>query len=524
MHGSLRTILPALGLSALAAVATAGGPGSGLTVIFVADPVLDRVFRLQDFNENGEFNELGETVVFYDGPTGSFALHGPVAVATDPHDQIFIGDAALDRILLLRDNDENGDALAPGESVVFFDGTPGGNASGVEMPNVTGLALRILGTLWVTNVNPDGSSTVIRLRDMNADRDANDLGEARIVLTLPAALPGGPALLTSIEVGYDGLVYVVQNGPAYAPGLYRLMDQNGSGVIDVPTEFQPYWLVSATAPDLISTEVGEEGEWYLLDRAHDEVRMGLDVDSGGSIGDMTEAAVFWDLGLNGLNGAYADMAVAVDGGALYLGDLAAQTHRVRYAEDSSINGSIDPLTEAFVVQDDALSPEDIAYPRSLATDFHDHEEVGDAFCTGDSPLCPCINQGIASTGCANSLGVGASLEGTGTDGIANDDLVLEAAQLPFGGPGLLYYGTSTVNGGLGAVFGDGLRCVGGALVRLGVQFADAIGNAEWGPGYAAQEGWAPGDTRYFQVWYRDVSGPCGSGWNLTNGLQITFTP
>ena len=34
----------------------------------------------------------------------------------------------------------------------------------------------------------------------------------------------------------------------------------------------------------------------------------------------------------------------------------------------------------------------------------------------------------------------------------------------------------------------------------------------------------PGDTWHFQRWYRDPAGPCGSGFNLTNGLALTFVP
>ena len=32
-----------------------------------------------------------------------------------------------------------------------------------------------------------------------------------------------------------------------------------------------------------------------------------------------------------------------------------------------------------------------------------------------------------------------------------------------------------------------------------------------------------GDTRYFQFWYRDP-GVIGAGYNLTDGLEITFCP
>jgi len=519
----LRTCTTVLGAAFLAQFASAGGAGSDLTVVFVADPDLDRVFVLQDANEDGDFDDPGETEVYYDGQAGPFVLANPVAVATDPFDQVYVGDSATRRILVLRDDDDSGSAMGAGEARLYFDGNPGGNASGVLMPEVTGLALRILGTLWVTSANTDGSSsdTVIRLRDLNGDGDANDVNEARVYWTSGPSLPLEASRLTSIDVGYDGLVYVLETGTARPRGLYRLVDFDGSGAIDAPAEVQTAWEpLQATPGDFTSAEVGEGGEWYVLDRANQLVQIGFDVNSDGLIDANTEAAPFWAISPTR---DFHDMAVAIDGGEIYLGDVSGAPDLLVNARDFDATGVIDNVTEVNTVYDDTIAAVDIDNPYSIATDFHDHEEVGDAFCTGDSPLCPCNNLGNSGSGCANSLGVGASLEGTGTDGIANDDLVLEASQLPPNAPALLFVGTSAVNGGLGAVFGDGLRCVGGTIVRLGVQFADPIGFAEWGPGYAGQLGLQVGETRYFQAWYRNNAGPCGTGFNLTNGIQVTFT-
>ena len=33
---------------------------------------------------------------------------------------------------------------------------------------------------------------------------------------------------------------------------------------------------------------------------------------------------------------------------------------------------------------------------------------------------------------------------------------------------------------------------------------------------------ATGGTRYFQSWFRDPAGPCGSGFNLSNAMEVTF--
>jgi len=148
------------------------------------------------------------------------------------------------------------------------------------------------------------------------------------------------------------------------------------------------------------------------------------------------------------------------------------------------------------------------------------------YCYGDgsASACPCGNFGSNGEGCANSGGGGATLAVLGTSSVLNDDLRLrlDGAQGPV--PGLLFSGEQQVNGGQGVIFGDGLRCAGGPVKRLGVMIADGSGSATWGPGLAPQGGWSGGDTRYFQVWYRDTNGsPCGGGFNLTHGVAVDFT-
>jgi hypothetical protein len=151
--------------------------------------------------------------------------------------------------------------------------------------------------------------------------------------------------------------------------------------------------------------------------------------------------------------------------------------------------------------------------------------VGTAYCFGDgtSAGCPCGNSGAADEGCGHGGGVGAKLETFGSPTISADDVVFNGSQLPAGQPSLLFAGMNAVQAGNGAVFGDGLRCAGGGVVRLGVRTADANGDATWGPGLGAGGGWLAGDTRRFQTWYRDPSGsPCGAGFNLSHGVEIDF--
>lgn len=156
-----------------------------------------------------------------------------------------------------------------------------------------------------------------------------------------------------------------------------------------------------------------------------------------------------------------------------------------------------------------------------------HYFAGVTFCMGDGTAgaCPCANFGGPGEGCAHSGGMGALLEGSGSASVSGNLLAFHAQQLKPGQPALLFQGNNEVNGGLGMIFGDGLRCAGGSVVRLGVQAADASGGASWGPGLAAAAGWSAGQTRSFQVWFRDPLGlPCGSNFNLSNGVTTLMAP
>jgi hypothetical protein len=133
-------------------------------------------------------------------------------------------------------------------------------------------------------------------------------------------------------------------------------------------------------------------------------------------------------------------------------------------------------------------------------------------------------------GCRNSTGQGAVLASCGTNSVGADDLVLEGRWLPPSVNALAFMGQGT------ALFpmGDGLRVVGpgsgSGLYRFPVHQA-ASGVVTYGPGLVASAlnhplagQIQPGQTWNFQLWYRDVGGPCGSGSNTTNAVSVAFGP
>jgi len=155
-------------------------------------------------------------------------------------------------------------------------------------------------------------------------------------------------------------------------------------------------------------------------------------------------------------------------------------------------------------------------------------QVGTPFCFGDgtSTPCPCGNSGLPGNGCASSVNPnGANLSATGSAGIAFDSLVLSGSGMP-NSSALYFQGTTQLNGGLGSLFGDGLRCAGGSTIRLGTK-SNASGASQYpaagDPSISVRGLVTSPGTRTYQVWYRNAAVFCVSEtFNLTNGLSVTW--
>lgn len=150
-------------------------------------------------------------------------------------------------------------------------------------------------------------------------------------------------------------------------------------------------------------------------------------------------------------------------------------------------------------------------------------------CPGDpTHPCPCGNHS-ASGGCANSTASGAALSASGSTSLALDDLVLTASAMPAFQASVLVVGAATAGP---APLGDGLLCVAPPIARFAPLNTGTAGTAAWGPGLGAHSAamfppgghFLPGTSWHFQTWYRDGSGPCGGGGNLTSALEVLFGP
>jgi hypothetical protein len=178
------------------------------------------------------------------------------------------------------------------------------------------------------------------------------------------------------------------------------------------------------------------------------------------------------------------------------------------------------------------SPTNPGGPSSFIITVQSNGTVGTPYCFGEGSgtFCPCSNSGDPGHGCANSFFLsGALLGAVGAASVSSDTLVLEGSAMP-NASALYFQGTQRTNGGAGTVFGDGLRCASGFVLRLGVK--TNVNNAS---GYGGPLGDIPisirgqipaaGATRDYQVWYRNAASFCTPfAFNLSNGVEVIWVP
>jgi hypothetical protein len=157
------------------------------------------------------------------------------------------------------------------------------------------------------------------------------------------------------------------------------------------------------------------------------------------------------------------------------------------------------------------------------------------YCFGDGSLataCPCANSGAAFHGCENSETTGGALA-YATGSLAPDSLVITSLGERASAFSLFVQGDASTASG--AVFGDGVLCVGGNLMRIGTSNASAgiatyphAGDLAIRAKSAALGDVIPaGGVRYYQVYYRDpeptfCGSPTGSTFNASNGVIVTW--
>ena len=221
---------------------------NGLTIgadgaLYVADDgaTVRAVFRMVDLNGDGDALDADEVSVFFDE---SALLAEPVldpeSIAAASDGSIVIGDTATGRVLRLRDLDGDGTALGAGEATVLYD-----NSGPVPLADLDAIQIDDAGRVYVVDENV---GTILRLEDLNGDGDALDSAEVFLFHdgTQPGALVSdandflwvGPGQLVVLDGAVDGLVFLEDltgDGAALDPSESSVLFEDGGVAFSTPS-------------------------------------------------------------------------------------------------------------------------------------------------------------------------------------------------------------------------------------------------------------------------------------------------
>jgi len=209
--------------------------------VLLADRTAEKLWTLTDRNNDGTI-DASEIAVFYDASNLS-GLQRPInpnMIGVTRSGDVYMGDqdSSVRHWLLLRDRDHNGDALAEGEAIVAANAT---NAGGFSFAFPVGFAEGPDGRIFLVNAgNGFGPDQIFACRDLNADGDFLDEGEITGLVTINGFGANGPLSPQELAFGTDGAMYL-RNSTTNNHGIFRLRDNDSSGLIDAADEYTLFW-------------------------------------------------------------------------------------------------------------------------------------------------------------------------------------------------------------------------------------------------------------------------------------------
>lgn len=291
------------------------------------------------------------------------------------------------------------------------------------------------------------------------------------------------------------------------------------------------------AADVVPDDTNDEPDLFVHDRVSGQTTR-VSVDSSGAQANVRTLES--SLSANGRYVAFETHAYnLVPGDAVGIEDVfvhdreTGQTTRVSVsandvpgnAQSGAASISADGQLVAFFSRAANLTPADTDLSADIFVRDRGPERIT-PFCASSVAACPCANAGAEHHGCASLIYPrGGYLGGYGTPSVASDSFLLQAQEVS-GLTTLFYQGDAQMSA---TPLDDGLACVSGSLIRLGVRsnVGGVSSYPQTGDLSVSVRGMVPalGGTRYYQCWYRNALPFCTPATtNRTNGLIVVWVP
>lgn len=274
--------------------------------VLISDMTRDAIYITRDFNNNGNAQDSGETAIYFDGNNLS-GLTDPsksvFSIFQSHTGHIYIGDGGSDSVYRLSDNNADGDAQDANEANVWFSEA---NAGGLTLPTPNSIYEAKDNALYIVNAGTRSrpADAVYRTVDLNADGDANDVGEATVWLdlstlaskTLGDGVPDNKSSAFDITFVND-TAYIADLLGGETDTIFKARDNNNNGFIDAD-ELTVFIDDSNSFDVPVATGLvsDESGGLYTLESASskDQSLYRLsDVNGNGQIDDDSEVLKVW---------------------------------------------------------------------------------------------------------------------------------------------------------------------------------------------------------------------------------------
>lgn len=209
--------------------------------ILISDMTQDAVYITQDLNHNNNAQDPGEASIYFDANNLSGLIDPTKSVFSIFQSQtghVYIADGGSDSVYRLSDNNADGDAQDINEANIWFSEA---NEGGLTLPTPNSIYEADDNALYIVNAGTGSrpNDAIYRTVDLNADGDANDIGEASVWLdlstlaseTLGAGIPDNKS--SAFDITFIGNVaYIADLVGGEADTIFRASDTNNNGYID----------------------------------------------------------------------------------------------------------------------------------------------------------------------------------------------------------------------------------------------------------------------------------------------------
>ncbi|MEM9223666.1 MAG: Ig-like domain-containing protein [Pseudomonadota bacterium] len=357
-------------------------------------PFSDKIYLLQDMNGDGDAADEGERLAFFD-ETNAAGLGGETPTddifdifqASDSF--VYAGDGNTDSVYRLRDYNGDGDANDVSEATVWFSATE--NASGLLLQTPNGITEGADGAIYISNAGAgaqNGIDNVFRTIDLNGDGDANDEGESSLFLDLGAlvgfSVPfdmtaiGDRFYLADFVGGAEGVIYTFRDddssGAIEADELSVFADQEATGArLD--------FALDADGDSIVTWELSDS------DTGVQSIFRLTDLDNSGAIDQENETEEIWNTStLPGVFVRGAGFSIAADGEgriAITSNDLRnASGDTVYILEDLNQDGDYFDVGETNILATRGFDPDTLQRPRAVEF-YEDDITVGTKLAGGN---------------------------------------------------------------------------------------------------------------------------------------------